>query len=73
MGQLVNATAFRLGYSKKWITSWTTTSKLYKQYLQEDFLIFRFIKLFFTQYTLPVFTQIWRRTEIGQKNNKISG
>jgi len=46
VGHLVNANAYRLGYSRKWVSSWVENSKLYKKYLQEDFIIFRFIKLF---------------------------
>lgn len=44
MGHIINATGFRLGNSRKWVSSWTIEDKLYKQYLQEDFIIFRFIK-----------------------------
>jgi len=73
MGHLVNANAFRLGYSKPWVSSWVEKTALYKQYLQQDFLIFRFINLFFKQYSIPVFTSIKNRRERGQNNNKISG
>jgi len=67
MGHLVNANAFRLGYSKKWTSSWIEESKLYKQYLQEDFIIFRFIKLFFTQYSIPLFNSTYKRNNRDKK------
>jgi len=73
MGHLVNANAFRLGYSKKWTSSWIEESKLYKQYLQEDFIIFRFIKLFFTQYSIPLFNSTYKRNNRDKKSTKDSG
>jgi len=73
MGHLVNANFFRLGRKKKWISSYVEQSSLYKQYLQEDLIIFRFINLFFKEYSVPNFPNTNTRTKRGEKNNKISG
>jgi len=72
MGHLGNAIGFRLGSSRKWVAHSVQTLKLYRHYLQEDLLIFRFIKLFFRQYTMPIFTPSSNRTEKNKKINRIS-
>lgn len=72
MGHLVNATAFRLGYSRNWISSWVSKGKTYKKFLHEDLLIFRFVKLFFTQYSYPIYTNIFNRSNRQKPKRKDS-
>jgi len=55
MAFIVNANFFRLGYNKRWPSSWYKKSS-YKDYLHRDFIIYKFIKIFFLQYTTPTFT-----------------
>jgi len=62
-----NAISFRLGYSHKWVNSWVEENLLYKQYLQEDFIIVRFIKLFFF-YSIPY--RYLPQSKIGKKRHK---
>jgi len=73
MGHLVNANAFRLGFSKKWINSWVSNKTLYKKFLQEDFIIFQFIKLFFTRYSIPAFSSTYIRNKKDDQNIRASG
>jgi hypothetical protein len=73
LSHLVNANLFRLGHSIKWLTTSVTKTKLYKTYLQTDLIIFRFIKAFFRDYSIPIFTWRKNRTKRGEKNNRISG
>lgn len=73
MGHLANATAFRLGKVKKWAASWINEQPLYKKLLIEDFIIFRFIKLFFIQYSIPFFNESYRRNKKTESLAKKSG
>jgi len=74
VGHIVNANAFRLGLSKKWVASWINNdAKLYKKYLHEDLIIFRFIKLFFSQYTIPTYSYTVRRNKKVKFTKKTSG
>lgn len=73
MGHLVHAKFFRLGFTQKWISAYVEKTFLYRKYLQEDLIIFRFINLFFKAYSIPVFSADENRTIRDQKNNKISG
>ncbi len=62
MGHLVNPIAFRLGYKNKWKASWVQPSKsLYRKYLHNDLLLYKFLNIFFRKYTIPGFTYDYRR------------
>lgn len=56
MTRIVNATIFRLGYSKKWASAWmNSSSSFYRKFLHEDYVIYRFVTIFFTKYTMKSF------------------
>jgi ribosomal protein S3 len=56
MTRIVNATIFRLGYSKKWASAWmNSSSSFYRKFLHEDYVIYRFVTIFFTKYTMESF------------------
>lgn len=73
MGHILNANAFRLGFSKKWVSSWIEDSSIYLKYLHEDFVIFRFIKLFFTAYSQPLENRSSDNLEGEKTNNQRKG
>lgn len=56
MGHIINATAFRLGKTKKTSSIWSKKNSQYKFFFFKDFLISRFIKNFFITYNIPVFS-----------------
>ena len=47
----------RLGNTRVWEMSWAENSfDMYKKYIQKDFLLFRLVKIYFVQYSTPLFT-----------------
>lgn len=75
MSNIAHATLFRLGYSIKWQATYVAKDKLYKNYLQINLVIYRFINNFFKVYTTPIFTPGRNRaSRMGTgSSNKTSG
>lgn len=73
MGHLGNAIAFRLGFTAKWKSSWAAEKSLYTIYTQRDFLVYRYVKSIFTNYTTPLFTRSFLRKDKKLDPKKSSG
>jgi len=66
MGHIINATAFRLGHSKKAKNIWVKKNPIYQSFFIKDLYIFQFIKFFFMVYNIPVFsTEVIRNKDTG--------
>lgn len=72
MGHLINPTCFRLGKSVDWKSKWVVQGKnAYRETLQDDLLIYKYLTIFFKKYTIPGFSNRWqRKTMIERKAGK---